>query len=340
MRRETERPSYNLLFLLNIKYFIIIHKLCKLKLQLYVFFISNFVFLLHGCYIYIMEDLIIKKLINNIKETNKNKSSYWEEYLKEDLDFLNESEFHGFAGNYTKKSLKNIAHSLLIKIIYGNQIFKTETYSKYKSIYDKIDRFVDSDTIRHIFTFEKIKRYLNPKKICIIGDGKLNAVLGAHLTFPLSKIYSINLSEILINDYLILQKTHTNLKNSVELIDDLNFIETGKKLSLIPSNFKNKLLDKKIDLFINIASFQEMTINEIDNYFEIIKNNNSKLYCCNREYKKLSGGEELYFEKYPWANASKNFWEDCPWHQKNYSLRPPFIHNYAGNVKHCLVDFS
>ena len=105
-----------------------------------------------------MEDLIIKKLINNIKETNKNKSSYWEEYLKEDLDFLNESEFLGFAGNYTKKSLKNIAHSLLIKIIYGNQIFKTETYSKYKSIYDKIDRFVDSDTIRHIFTFEKIKR--------------------------------------------------------------------------------------------------------------------------------------------------------------------------------------
>ena len=92
-----------------------------------------------------MEDLIIKKLINNIKETNKNKSSYWEEYLKEDLDFLNESEFLGFAGNYTKKSLKNIAHSLLIRIIYGNQIFKTETYSKYKSIYDKIDRFIDSD---------------------------------------------------------------------------------------------------------------------------------------------------------------------------------------------------
>ena len=83
-----------------------------------------------------------------------------------------------------------------------------------------------------------------------------------------------------------------------------------------------------------------MTINEISNYFEIIKNNKSKLYCCNREYKKLYGGEELYFDKYPFANSKKIFWEDCPWHQKHYSLRPPFIHKYHGNIKHCLVDFS
>lgn len=287
-----------------------------------------------------LEDLIIKKLINNIKETNQNKSSYWKDYLKEDLNCLDENEFLKFAGNYTKKSLKNIAQNFFIKIIYGKKIFKTETYMRYKLIYDKIDRFIDSDTIRHIFTFEKIKKHINPSKICIIGDGKLNAVLGAHLTFPLSKIYSVNLSEILTYDYSILQKTHTNLKNSVELIDDLNFIESNKILSLVPSNFKNVLLDKKIDLFINIASFQEMTINEIDNYFKIIKNNNSKLYCCNREYKKLSGGEEIYFEKYPWANASIIFWEDCPWNQKYYSMRPPFVHNYSGNVKHCLVDFA
>ena len=287
-----------------------------------------------------MEDVIIKKLIDNIKETNKNKSSYWKEYLKKDLNFLDENEFLSFAGNYTKKSFKNLAHNFLIKIIFGSEIFKTEIYDKYKSIYDQIDRFIDSDTIRHIFTFERIKEYFNPKTICIIGDGKLNAVLGAHLAFPLSKIYSVNLSEILINDYCILKKTHTDLKNSVELIDNINFIESNKILSLVPSNLKKNLLNKNIDLFINIASFQEMTLNEVNNYFEIIKNNKSKLYCCNREYKKLSGGEELYFEKYPWGDASKIFWEDCPWHQKHYSLRPPFIHKYAGVVKHCLVDFS
>ena len=98
-------------------------------------------------------------------------------------------------------------------------------------------------------------------------------------------------------------------------------------------------MNKKIELFINIAAFQEMTTNEISEYFEIIKNNKSKLYCCNREYKKLPGGEESYFDKYPFSNSKKIFWEDCPWKQKFYSLKPPFIHKYNGNSKHCLVDF-
>ena len=31
--------------------------------------------------------------------------------------------------------------------------------------------------------------------------------------------------------------------------------------------------------------------------------------------------------------------ENCPWHQKFYSMKPPFILKYDGNVKHCMVDF-
>ena len=286
-----------------------------------------------------MTDIIIKKLINNIDETNKNKSSHWQKHLKEGSIFLNQFEHLGF-GAYTKKSFKNIGSNFLTKIIFGNKIFETDTYKEYKLIFDKKNRFIDVDTIRHIFTFEKIKKILNPKTICIIGDGKLNGVLGAHITYPKAKIFSINLSEVLINDYLIVKKLDTNLKNSIELVDNADFIVTDKILHLVPSNLKNFLLNKKIDLFVNIASFQEMTPDEINKYFEIISNNKSKLYCCNREYKKLYGGEELYFDKYPWSNSKKIFWENCPWHQKYYSLRFPFIHKYDGNIKHCLVDFS
>ena len=286
-----------------------------------------------------MSDLIIKKLVDNIKETNLDKSSHWQKYLGENSDYLNEFKQFGF-GSYTKKSPKNLAQNLLGKIIFGNKVFKTDTFKKYKLIFDKINRFIDVDTIRHIFTFEKIKKICNPKSICIIGDGKINGVLGAHLTYPYSKIYSVNLSETLINDYLIIKKINTVLKDTVELVDDINFKNTDKILCLVPSNFKRFLLNKNIDLFISMASFQEMTTNEVSNYFEIIKNNNSKLYSCNREYKKLPGGEELYFDRYPWENSKKIFWEDCPWHQKFYSLRPPFIRKYDGNVKHCLVDFS
>jgi len=119
----------------------------------------------------------------------------------------------------------------------------------------------------------------------------------------LAKIYSVNLSKTLINDFVILNKTNIDLKKSVEVVNDINFISNNEMLTLVPSNFKEFLLNKNIELFINISSFQEMTTSEINNYFEIIKNNKSKLYCCNREYKRLYDGVELYFDKYPFANS-------------------------------------
>ena len=285
-----------------------------------------------------MFDEINNKLLNNIVKTNKNKSSHWQKYLPDNADYLNPYSHLGF-GSYSKKKYKNYIHNLLARVIFGNNVFKTKTYYAYKSVFDKINRFIDVDTIRHIFTFEKLKEHLNPKSICIIGDGKINGVLGAHLAFPNAKIYSVNLSETLINDNIILEKIDVDLKKSIQLIMDLSFPVEDKILTLIPSNLKKVLLNKNIELFINIASFQEMVPDEVNEYFEIIKDNKSKLYCCNRQYKKLPNGEELYFEKYPFSNSKKIFWEDCPWHQKFYSLRPPFIHNYDGNIKHCLVDF-
>jgi hypothetical protein len=285
-----------------------------------------------------MQDHIIKKLIENIDRSNLNKSSHWKKLLPTDANYLNEFNHLGFGSFNKKNTIKNYFENLLAKIVFGKNIFKIKLYEDYSTIFNKIKRHIDNDTIRHIFTFEKLKKYVNPKSICIIGDGKINGVLGAHLTFPLARIFSVNLSEVLINDYIILDKIDI-FKKSVTLVEDINFSKKKELLTLVPSNFKNFLLNKDIELFINIASFQEINKNEIDNYFEIIKNNKSKLYCCNREYKKLPDGEELYFDKYPFSNYKKIFYEDCPWHQKFYSLRPPFIRYYA-NHKHCLVDFN
>ena len=49
-------------------------------------------------------------------------------------------------------------------------------------------------------------------------------------------------------------------------------------------------MKNKIDLFINIASFQEMEPDILSNYFEIISSNKSILYHCNRHAKTLSEG--------------------------------------------------
>ena len=61
-------------------------------------------------------DLIEKKLISNIEETNKDKSSHWKKYLNEDSNFHNKNLNFGF-GSYTSKSYKDIFHRFLQKII-------------------------------------------------------------------------------------------------------------------------------------------------------------------------------------------------------------------------------
>lgn len=284
-------------------------------------------------------DKLIEKLQKNIVNSNSNKSSYWKKYLKEKTNYTNIYNPDIGVGKFKKKNNYYI-HQLLLRLIYGNKIFKTETYKKFNSIFIKSGRMMDINTIRHVFTFEILKRYINPKKVCIIGDGGLNAVLGTHLTFPKAKIFSINLSETHIHDYLILKNSNLDLINSVELIEEEYQQINEKKLFLITSNNKNFLNNKEIDLFINIASFQEMSMSEIVNYFSIIKNNKSYLYACNRELKVLPDGEKIFFKNYPWHNCNYLFLEDCNFHKKYYSLNFPFIRKYDGNHKHCLVKFS
>ncbi len=59
-------------------------------------------------------DIIIKKLINNIRNSNQNKSSYWQKYLPIQGNYLNEFEHSNF-GSYTNKKyiLKTINSQIL-----------------------------------------------------------------------------------------------------------------------------------------------------------------------------------------------------------------------------------
>ena len=138
-------------------------------------------------------------------------------------------------------------------------------------VYDKMNRQIDVDAVRHVYTFNLLNKYKSPKKLCVIGDGKANFTLGSIKLWSSSQIFSINLAETLINDYLILKSNLVN-DEQIQVIENLNDqIDENKKIVLIPSSLKKILIGKKIDLFVNLVSFQEMTSKEIDNYFEIIR---------------------------------------------------------------------
>ena len=46
-------------------------------------------------------------------------------------------------------------------------------------VYDKMNRQIDVDAVRHVYTFNLLNKYKSPKKLCVIGDGKANFTLGS-----------------------------------------------------------------------------------------------------------------------------------------------------------------
>ena len=86
------------------------------------------------------------------------------------------------------------------------------------------------------------------------------------------KIYSINLTEVLIHDYLMIRKTNLIDDESITVVNNEKDLENhDKKLFLIDASKNHLLKNKNINLFVNIASMQEMNTKTIEDYFQIIK---------------------------------------------------------------------
>ena len=98
-----------------------------------------------------------------------------------------------------------------------------------------------------------------------------------------------------------------------------------------------------IDIFINVASMQEMDIKTINNYFMFMRNNpkESFFYCCNRVSKTLADKSVIKFNDYPWSTNDLVFLnEKCDWYTKFPTLFPPFWKSFGGEIKHKLVKFK
>ena len=104
---------------------------------------------------------IVEKLKDLIKSTEINKSSHWETRLKsKKYDFYINLGF----GSFEKKNFfKSILHFLFSRILFGVKIFKSEEAKIYNNIFDIMNRQIDVDALRHIYTFNKLKKKYYPK---------------------------------------------------------------------------------------------------------------------------------------------------------------------------------
>ncbi len=112
--------------------------------------------------------------------------------------------------------------------------------------------------------------------------------------------------------------------------------------------------EEEIDLAINVASMQEMTMDAVAAYFQYLRERKTKLfYCCNRLEKNLPDGKCIRFMDYPWKKEDIRLVDEkCPWHQfffgrsaahhyKLFKRIPiPLLHRYDGVHWHRLSLLS
>jgi hypothetical protein len=226
----------------------------------------------------------------------------------------------------------------------GSDIFESREYVAMAAWCHAQGRLLNLDSLRHVFTQRFLGQRLGQlQSVCVIGDGRANYVGPELFRRGSRQVISVNLPEILIADHAVLLKSGVVSEDDIivarsrpELHDGLR---SGAALILVPANRANILEAAGIDLFVNIASFQEMTMATVRQYFKLIRSNSAWIYCCNRERKELYGGEVTEFDAYPWGGADVKIFEVCPWHRLYYTWRPPFFRTYDGRFKHALAKF-
>ena len=272
-------------------------------------------------------------------------SSFWREYgaFQKVKKTKNGFKLKGLMfGDYRKRSLINSIRNLPTNI-YLSKLLKDcnqEIVNSINFIAKKTLRTPSYDLARMALTLNFLYENLpdiSDKKFCIIGDGY--GVLGCLIKkfFPKANIISINLGRTLFFDVYYSQMVFPNLEHKLLKEDDQL---ASKDFTFIEAE---KLKKIEADIFINIASMQEMNPEDIDLYFDKIRSQNSDtwFYCCNRISKVLPDGTNIIFDKFPWSKKDKVLVEElCPWQKEYPANRPPFIFKFPDPIKHKLIKVN
>lgn len=278
---------------------------------------------------------------------SKAASSYWKIWQEEtsfniNYDDNNPSvEFGGtLFGDYEgKKSLINKTFDLP-KILFNRKLkaqLSSEVLDALNEACDSMNREVSYDCLKQALSLMKIKDSgisLDDKTICIIGDGY--GFLGVLIKklCPNSKLVCINLGRILTFDLLL---TSTSVPEA-----NLNVASGGLSynpeadFNFIPAEVVDSFEIQNIDLFINIASMQEMDLQYIRKYMSLMRSqrkNKTFFYCCNRVTKTLPDNTVINFADYGWKGEDTILIdESCKWYKTAPMSRPPFIKHFDGEV--------
>ena len=290
-------------------------------------------------------DSIIENLNKYLKNSEKSMSAFGKRLiLKGNYKNIQEDMNSGTFVKLDKiKLIKSYLSVIPQFLIFKDIMFKNSFIKKYKSICKKQSRLFNYDLIIHSIVLEMLNRQnLLERDICVIGDGKGNFVHGVLDIKGVRRIYSVNLPQSLIQDYLILKQYNSIDHRLIKVVNNnQDLLDENCKIFLIPAENKNLLSNQKINLFVNMFSFQEMPLSETHNYIEIIKSNSAYLYSLNREKKTMFDGDVISYSDYGiWEKGKIIFEKEAKFVKKFYNLKFPFIHNKNGKVISTLASFA
>lgn len=186
--------------------------------------------------------------------------------------------------------------------------------------------------------------------VAVIGDGFASLATLLLASGLARQVILVNLNRTLLVDAVYFQKCrHWQADLTMALAESGRGLDRvlseGTRCALLPAASHEALRVAPIDLFVNIASMQEMNPSVTAGYFSdmrcVARAGRAWFYCCNREQKTLPDGTISSFAEYPWSPSDEILVDELsPWHQEYYELRPPFYRHYDGPHRHRLVRLA
>lgn len=237
------------------------------------------------------------------------------------------------SNNILKKLLVYLGHfSYLIRLDDKLEIIRLSKIAL--KICKKMGFYFSFDVFKQVCSLALINRnYVTKQKrlnFLIIGDGYgfLSSLIKA--VYPNSTIILIDIGKTLLFQSFYCQLAHPSGIHRSIFDEDMFDVNNISSMDFIycPTEHIQKLEKIKYDVAINIASMQEMNYETIRQYFSMMRssmNENNLFYCCNRELKKLIGGEVIEFDKFPWKKDDKFLVDEyCPWYKYAVSTQKIF----------------
>ncbi|MEF2230136.1 MAG: putative sugar O-methyltransferase [Pseudodesulfovibrio sp.] len=291
-------------------------------------------------------------------------SSHWKEQhararlTQADGDFRLEGQGFGYDPNPTAKSLLLGWMTIALYLLkLPDRLALLRRLPAAVAVARRMGHPFTYNCFRSLCTYVSVLRERELSRVAIIGDGwGYLAGLIRHFE-PRAAVFLIDLGKTLTFQVSLLGKAFPEAE--LHLVDEggLNPAEVGEGAFVFcPAESVREMEAMRFDLFINVASMQEMTMPVIEEYFRFMRGtlrSGGLFYCCNRKEKVLPCGSVIRFHAYPWDAADIVLIDGpCPWHTfflescraargpVLFGRRVPYINWFDGDHLHRLAGLT